>query len=849
VLFFQFKREPDGFQHFTYLSEGILGITQNNVEELCNNADLLFQNVHEEDINELLRSIDESAENLTDWLFNFRVRKRKNKGYRWFRGNAIPTKNRDRSISWNGTFIDISEIKKATEEIELSKSRYYQLFDKNPLAMMVVDKNTFRFLEVNSTAIKQLKFTEEELLNMNLFDVLAEEHQPKMKKAISNLNRKDAELFVINFRKNYERFDAHVFLTNFTYKGGDAFLKIITDISEQKQAQEQIQRQNIFFEELFNASPFGIVLLDEEEKIIQVNRGFENLFGYKSEEIKNEKLIDFIVPEHLHSQSKEIFEDAKRKGHVQRESLRKRKDGSVFDSLIVRYPIIQQDDVLGYYGIYLDISSQKAAERELLREKHFVDGMINSLPGIVYVIRENNTFKLWNENLRKVSEYTDEEIAQIAPSDLFEGQDKEIIIDRITKVFTEGKSEAEASIVSKTGKITPYYFTGVLSEINQERFVIGMGMDITERILSDETLRIQKRALESVAEGVMITDALKPDNPIIFVNSEFTRITGYTQEEVLGKSSRFLQGRRTSRRMVAAIREAIRNKENFRGELLNYRKDGSAFWNLLIISPVFNKDNQVTHYVGTINDISDIKKWQQELLDNNQELQKINEELDRFVYSTSHDLRAPLTSVLGLINIALSENDPKLIQQFLLRMKNSIIKLDNFIQDIVNYSRNSRLEIEPVEISFEKKIKEIINELQFMEGAENIQFRTSISESVAFYSDNSRINVILNNLISNAIKYRDRAKSDHTVHISIETNSKKAIIKIEDNGQGIPPQYQKKVFQMFFRASEKSTGSGLGLYIVKEMVDKLKGTIKLQSEPGKGAIFTIELPNFKIKQE
>jgi len=233
------------------------------------------------------------------------------------------------------------------------------------------------------------------------------------------------------------------------------------------------------------------------------------------------------------------------------------------------------------------------------------------------------------------------------------------------------------------------------------------------------------------------------------------------------------------------------------------------------------------------------------LLQSNDELRKSNKELDRFVYSVSHDLRAPLSSMLGVIGLCEMENMDPFIGKNVSLLKSSIKKLDGFIIDILDYSRNSRMEINRQEIHFADLLTDICNNLKFMcnEDQRKVEVRTKIQNGVAFYSDRSRLSIILNNLISNSIRYQNPEAADPFVEISVEISASSAEIRIRDNGIGIGRENHEKVFNMFYRVSTKSVGSGLGLYIVKETVEKLRGVIRLESECGKGTAFSIHLPN------
>ncbi|NJM25418.1 MAG: HAMP domain-containing histidine kinase [Bacteroidia bacterium] len=219
-------------------------------------------------------------------------------------------------------------------------------------------------------------------------------------------------------------------------------------------------------------------------------------------------------------------------------------------------------------------------------------------------------------------------------------------------------------------------------------------------------------------------------------------------------------------------------------------------------------------------DITQQKKSEDLLKQQNEELIKINSELDRFVYSASHDLRAPLMSVKGLLNMIRLDPEKDNTSHYLELIDRSIHKLDSFISDIINYSRNARMDVMPKQIDFSELIQESINSLKYMEGAEEVRSEVHINARVPFYSDYSRLLIIANNIIANTVRYRDTWKEDSYIRITVDIEKDNAIIVFQDNGIGIAEEYRDKIFKMFFRANADSKGSGLGLYIVKSAVEK-----------------------------
>lgn len=238
----------------------------------------------------------------------------------------------------------------------------------------------------------------------------------------------------------------------------------------------------------------------------------------------------------------------------------------------------------------------------------------------------------------------------------------------------------------------------------------------------------------------------------------------------------------------------------------------------------------------------DLLQKNQQIAEQNDILTKLNSELDHFVYSVSHDLRAPITSALGLIEVARYEQDPLQVINYLDLQEHSLLKLDQFIQSILDYSRNARTALQLKEVSLRQLIKQSIETYAYLPDFERIHWDIDVDNSQAFISDERRINIIINNIISNAIRYADFRKATSTILIRVRSRKEGMSFIIKDNGIGIGAGHLPKIFDMFYRANAYAKGSGLGLFIVKETVEKLGGCIRVFSREREGTMFVILLP-------
>jgi signal transduction histidine kinase len=253
--------------------------------------------------------------------------------------------------------------------------------------------------------------------------------------------------------------------------------------------------------------------------------------------------------------------------------------------------------------------------------------------------------------------------------------------------------------------------------------------------------------------------------------------------------------------------------------------------------------------VGSVVDITETRVFEDTLIEKNEQLEKINQELDQFVYSVSHDLRSPLMSIKGLISVMeLSLQNEDLMKQYLNLIEQSVGRLDDTILEILDYSKNSRIEVQHEEFDIQKLVDEVFQDHEHYSNPK-IDFRLTLIGSRNVNSDKLRIATLLKNFIGNAVKYRNKQIDNPFVKVQIENNDNTLTIAIEDNGEGISEDNQKKVFNMFYRASNSSSGTGLGLYICKEIIIKMGGSVHLDSELQKGTTIHLTLPLFSPLNE
>ncbi|UII28235.1 ATP-binding protein [Fulvivirga maritima] len=225
-------------------------------------------------------------------------------------------------------------------------------------------------------------------------------------------------------------------------------------------------------------------------------------------------------------------------------------------------------------------------------------------------------------------------------------------------------------------------------------------------------------------------------------------------------------------------------------------------------------------------------------------LLKINNELETLMYRISHDLKGPVASIKGLINIGMKDfHDNKEVQLLLKMFDNSTLMLNNTLNELLNITRIKQGQIKPDPFQLHTLLNDVVSGLKFSDGFDDVEIKLEGCEDIEILTDKRLFRSIIQNLLENAIKYRARDKNKKFIKIYASKQKNTTTLYIEDNGQGIPNTLQKNVFEMFYRANESSQGSGLGLYIVKSALDKLNGIVTLNSEEGTGSTFMIKIPD------
>lgn len=367
--------------------------------------------------------------------------------------------------------------------------------------------------------------------------------------------------------------------------------------------------------------------------------------------------------------------------------------------------------------------------------------------------------------------------------------------------------------------------------------------DITLRIIAYEKIRKLSLSVEQSPVSIVITDT---KGVIEYVNLKFVEVTGYGLDEIIGNNPRILKSGIQNNEFYKDLWETIKSGQNWKGEICNKKKSGELFWENTMISPVIDDKNNITHFVSIREDITDKKKMIDELIIAKEKAEESDRLKSSFLASMSHEIRTPLNAIVGFSSlIAENTNDPKFVDfSKIIGTQNDLLL--HMINDIIEFAK---MESQAMEINKEVfDLTKLMNDLFIMYESKcqpDVELIPKIqSKPMLVYSDKFKITQIFSNLISNAIKFTEKGNITFGYDLYEDT---KLRFFVSDTGIGISNEQKEEIFKRFTKLDSFSQGVGLGLSIVKNIVEFLDGEIWLESETNVGSSFYFELPSILDK--
>lgn len=749
---------------------------------------------------------------------------------------------------------------KSKSGIELtSQEGYYRhMFMHNPTPMWIVDQETLNFIEVNDAALEQYGYSREEFLSLNSRDIRPEDQVELYENDVKKLNNHTN--FAgdwIHRRKNGEIIIVNIVTHPIIFNERKARHVMATDVTEQRRIEAQLKQSEERFRLIVEAAPDPI-FIQANKKFVYVNNTAVKLFKAKSaDDLIGKNIIDMV-----HPKCRELVEKRMYRINVERLPVK--------ELIELRFLTLDGNDIwvetagqpIEYEGksaalVFIrDITNRKRTVEALNYQEYLLKemGRIAKIGGWEF---DPETGKgTWTEEVAKIHGLDPDAETSVEKGISFYRDDSRVLVENAIKDAIQKKQpydlQLELELADGTHKWVHTYGHPVVVDGKVVK-VRGSFQDITQRKLNEKALRESeqkyKAFFENSLDAMILSD---PQGEIIEVNQATCQLLGYSEQELKNLKRNDIVDQSDENLLPFLERRAKTGLAV--GELRFIKKDGGIVETELS-SAIFLDANDHPKTSMIIRDISVRKKNEQRINQLNAELENkieertaqlkaVNQDLEAFAYSVSHDLRAPLRSINGLTQI-LQDNYGEVFDdegsRLTGRIRTNAIKMSTLIEDLLSFSRASTSEIKKSKINMQQLVNSVINELREKESLNNVEFR--LDELPTAEGDPTLLKQVWVNLLSNAVKFSSR-KENPIIEISGIRRGNKNFYKVKDNGAGFDMRYSDKIFAAFQRlhSEQDFQGTGAGLAIVQRILLKHSGNIWAEGEEGIGATFTFCLP-------
>ncbi len=788
-----------------------------------------------------------------------------------------------------GYIFDITQ--QINYELKLKKSEelFRSLADNSATGIVIYDK--YKFYYVNNAIASITGYSKKELLSLGILDLVHPNYKKIVKQnALQRIKGKEIPSnydFQIITKNGYIRW-LNVSGASFKNKEMPAAIATLTDITERKIAEKRISNNSKRLEILVN-----LVETDINNVSDILDYGLEKLLSFIKSKIGyiyfyNEQTQLFTFGSWSKSVMKECeitqegstypLEQTGIWGEVVRQrkpivinnfqqanSLKKGyPENHVRLKNFMSIPIFENKKIVAVVGIgnkESDFTEEdiyqtrllvdaiwKEAQRKIAvealteREENFSNMVENSPNGII-IVQPDGKIVYANSAVSKITGYTNNELLTL------NSYENLIISEEITAQRNKQKKHPpvyEQKLITKNRETVITEFHTTTTTWQGKHLQMIEIRDLTMQRKAEEEIKMLYLAIEQSSVSVVITNY---EGDIEYVNKYFTKLTGYTSEEVLGQNPRILQSGETPKEIYPDLWDTIKSGNTWQGEFINRKKNGDEYIEQARIAPVFNTTGNIVRFIAIKEDITLKKDYERKLIDAKEKAEEADKLKTNFLANVSHELRTPLNGILGFAELLETEDEVETMRNMAGYIKISSLRLMNTLNLIIDYSilGAEKIKISISSVDLPKLIRQIVNSYNFFAEAKGIFLNFEPEEEKCnIISDKSMIEKALTNIIDNAIKFTQKGG----VSVELETYDAKKTgsikINIRDTGIGIASKHRKIIFEPFRQASEgygrSFEGIGLGLPISLRLIKTLGGNISFTSQLGKGSNFIISIP-------
>ncbi len=630
-----------------------------------------------------------------------------------------------------------------------------------------------------------------------------------------------------------------------------AIVGSLNDITEKYMLEQRLEFHLKMFEQLFHNAPLAMVLLDKEERILDINSSFEKLFGYKRKNVYRSYLNPLIADETRIAEANKLSFTVQSgiEKIVNIETVRKRADGSEVYVRVWGFPVFVKNEFSGSFGIYEDLTEQRAKQNQIL----LLQRAVEQSPLNIIVTNKAGVIEYVNPQFLKTTQYELEEVIGQKPSILKSGKTKKEEYIKLWKTISSGevwvgeflnkKKNGEfywektsiAPVKSVDGNITHY---------------IAIKEDVTELKNLQENLSYSENLFRSIWEHSFNGMRLLDENGVIIqVNEAFCRIFEVRKEEILGKMFYDVFTYDDAGIIEKKYRSRFRTKmieQKFEREVTLW--NGKRRW-LELTNSVIQTPKQEVLLLSIISDITERKLVEIEITKAKEYAEEMNRLKTVFLSNISHELRTPMIGILGfaeILSYEITTGDAAEMVRTIYKSGKRLLNTINMILDLTRIE-SAKSEFHSVPINFAEKCASIAEENRSAAEEKDLEYIVKIEEQeIPIFADEIALNQIISSIINNAVKFTGFGSVTISVYTRPEENTKWAYLEVEDTGIGISEENIKFIFDEFRQGSEGINrtyeGMGLGLTIAKKYIELLKGKIYVKSKVNVGSTFTVKFP-------
>ncbi len=747
---------------------------------------------------------------------------------------------------------DITERKKAEEAVRTERDLSAAMLASLPGVYYMYDESG-RFLRWNRLFEEVTEYSAEEIATLHPLDLFSGADKPRVAERIETVFRDGHAEVEAEFISKSGRQTPYFFTgVRAVIAGQPCLLGMGIDLSAQKRAHQELQRTGDLLRAVAEATTDAIFVKDTESRYMLLNPAAAQFVGKDVTEILG---LDDTALFDAHD-ARSVIEHDRRvmdANLVETAEERLTAAGVTRTYLTTKAPYRDgAGNIIGVVGIARDISDRKRVE-ERLEQNRALLRMASRVGRMgAWSVDLATLHVAWSDELLAILELP----ADLSPDfeygiNIYLPQYRQQVRDAFNRcVGDEVPFDLEVQCTTASGRILWIRIMGeaIRTPDGVVTGACGAFQDISDRKDAAEVLQLRDRAIQAVSQGILITDALKEDNPIIFASSGFERLTGYHAAEVLGRNSTLLRGPESDRESADQIDAAVTTGAGCLVEILNYRKDGSPFRNQLTLSPVLGADGHLTHFVEVHTDVTELRRLEEQF----RQAQKM-EAVGQLAGGVAHDFNNMLTVIQGYTELALASitpNDP--LRELLAEIYKAGERAGALTRQLLAFSRQQVLaprvlNLNDVVLDTEKMLRRLIGE--------DIILVTKLSPTLGqVRADPGQIEQVLMNLVVNA---RDAMPTGGSLTIETQlvrldesycrpypdlTPDDYVMLAVSDSGTGMDEATRARIFEPFFTTKGHGQGTGLGLATVHGILKQSRGHVSVYSEVGRGSTFKVYLP-------